>query len=106
MTKEQMKVMALVEEMNAEEKKTQYVPHYYKRNGKMMRRSYDDIVYTERYRELFFGNGGIRGVKVFKCHACGKMVDYFGLETWCCDFYVPNGCLCAECYEEEMGEDL
>lgn len=105
MTKEQMKVMALVEEMKAEEKKTQYVPHYYKRNGKMMRRSYDDTVYTERYKELFFGNGGIRGVKVFKCAECGEMVDYFELESWCCDF--ENGSfICAECYENDMGEDL
>ena len=103
--KEMKKVLALVEEMHEEEKKTQRVPHYYKRNGKMLRRACDDIIYTERYKELFYGNGGIRGVKVFKCHVCGKMVDYFNLESWCCDFSHKNGCLCSDCYDNEVGEE-
>lgn len=105
MKKEIMKVLELVKEMKSEAEKTEHVPHYYKRNGKMMRRSYDDIVYTERYRELFYGNGGIRGVKVFKCEECGKMKDYFELESWCCDFNRGEY-LCSCCYEEEMGDDL
>lgn len=98
-------VMALVEEMEAEEKKTQRVPHYYKRNGKMLRRSYDDYVYTERYRELFFKPGAIRGRKIFRCEECGEMVDYFALELWQCDFEAGEY-LCGYCYEEGEGEDL
>lgn len=97
MTKEMEKVMALVEEMKEEEKKTQKVPHYYKRNGKLLRRSYDDIIQTERYKELFYGNGGIRGVKVFGCAVCGDYVDYFD--------YTEEG-WCVECYERMMGDDL
>ena len=106
MTNEQMKVLELVDEMDEEEKKTVRVPHYYKRNGKMLRRSYDDTIETERYRELFYGKGGIRGVKVFRCYKCGEMVDYFDLEHWCCDFDDENGCICSLCYEEELGDDL
>ena len=106
MTKAQMKVLELVKEMRAEEAKRQYVPHYYKRHGQMVRRSYDDCVDTERYLELFHGQGGIRGVKVFKCCECGEMVDYFQLEAWCCDFDHEDGCICDECYAEEMGDDL
>lgn len=106
MTNEMKKVLVLVEEMREEQKKTVRVPHYYKRNGKMLRRSYDDTVETERFRELFYGNGGIRGVKVFRCNECGEMVDYFELETWCCRFDHKDGCICSMCYEEEMGDDL
>jgi len=107
MTNEQRKVLELVEEMRTEEKKTQYVPHYYKRNGKMLRRHYDDEIETERYKELFYSeHGGIRGVKVFKCSKCGELVDFFNLETWLCDFNDEDGCICSDCYEEEMGDDL
>ena len=107
MTNEMAKVLALVEEMKEEKSKGHWVPKYYKRNGKMVRRSYDERVETERYTELFHSEkGGIRGVKVFKCHACGEMVDYFALENWCCDFSREDGCLCSTCYEEEMGDDL
>ena len=106
MTNEMKKVLVLVEEMREEQKKTVRVPHYYKRNGKMLRRSYDDTVETERFSELFHGNGGIRGVKVFKCCECGEMVDYFELESWICDFDHEDGCICSLCYEEEMGDDL
>ena len=49
-------VMAMVAEAKVEEKKTKVVPHYYKRNGVMKKRSYGDTVYTERYKELFFDN--------------------------------------------------
>ena len=104
MKKEVKKVLALVEEMKAEEEKTEYIPHYYKRNGQILRRSYDDIKYTPRYRELFYGDA-IRGQKVFKCQECGEMVHYFALESWCCDFRKGEY-LCAECYECGMGEDL
>ncbi len=104
MNTEMMKVMELVAEMKEEEKKTVHVPHYYKRGGKMMRRSYDDTVYTARYKELFFGSA-IREKKVFRCEECGRMVNYFSLESWCCDF--ENGeYICSDCYESEMGEDL
>ena len=97
-------ILALVDEMAEEKKKTEKVPVYYKRNGKMVRRSYDDDKYTERYKELFFGDA-IRSHKVFKCECCGKMVDYFSMERWVCDF-DKGEYLCSGCYEEEMGEDL
>ena len=107
MMKEMMKVLALVEEMQIEKAKGQWVPKYYKRHGQMVRRSYDERVETERYHELLHSEqGGIRGVKVFCCCKCGEMVDYFSLESWCCDFTREDGCVCSECYEEEMGEDL
>lgn len=106
MTKAMKTVLDLVVEMKEEEKKTVTVPHYFKRNGKMVERSYPDRVRTERYNELFFGNGGIRGVKVFQCAECGSKVDYFALEAWRCDFEKKNGCICAMCYENEMGDDL
>ena len=105
MNEMQMKVMELVEEMKVEKSKEQRVAKYYKRHGQMIRRSYDDCVETERYRELFHGEGGIRNVRVFKCHRCGEMVDYFDLETWCCDFHKDDF-LCSCCYEEAMGEEL
>jgi hypothetical protein len=47
-------VMEMVEEAHKEEKKTIHVPHYYKRNGKILKRNYDDTVYTARYEELFY----------------------------------------------------
>lgn len=100
-----MKVLELVKEMKVEEGKREWRPVYYKRKGQMVRRSYDERVDTERYKELFHGNGGIRGVKVFKCCECGEMVDYFELETWTCDF-ERGEYLCSCCYEEEMGDDL
>ena len=107
MTNEMAKVLNMVKLMKSEEKKTYYKDVYYKRGGKMVKRSYGERVETELYKKLFYSEkGGIRGVKVFKCNTCGEMVDYFGLESWCCDFYVPNGCLCADCYESEMGDDL
>lgn len=104
MKAEVKKVLGLVAEMHEEEKKTVRVPHYYKRNGKMVRRSYDDEVKTERYKELFHGSA-IRGEKVFCCEACKEKVDYFSLETWCCDF-EKGKYICSDCYESEMGEDL
>jgi hypothetical protein len=97
-------ILALVAEMNEEETKTEKIPVYYKRNGQMVRRSYDDRKYTDRYTELFFGDA-IRSHKVFRCASCGRMVDYFSLETWQCDF-DKGDYLCSECYEDEMGEDL
>jgi len=97
-------VRALVNEMLEEKKKAVNVPHYYKRNGKLLRRSYDDTVYTERYKELFYGQE-IRSKKIFKCCKCGCLKDYFSLETWQCDF-EDNKIICADCYESEMGEDL
>lgn len=104
MTTEVKMVMGLVDEMKEEEKKTVHVPHYFKRGGKMVRRSYDDTVYTDRYKELFFGSA-IRSQKVFCCAECKEKVDYFSLESWCCDF-EHGKYLCADCYESDMGEDL
>lgn len=104
MTKKVMQVLGLVEEMKLEETKTIRVPVYYKRHGKMVRRFCDDYQYTDRYKELLFGDV-IRGQKIFKCHSCKEKVDYFSLESWCCDFN-KGSYLCASCYEEEMSEDL
>lgn len=97
-------ILDLVAEMREEEKKTERRPHYYKRNGKMVERSYPDYIYTDRYKELFFGEP-IRSKKIFKCGECGKMFHYFDLEQWCCDFENDNY-ICSNCYEEGMGEDL
>ena len=107
MTTEMKKVLDLVAEMRNEEAKTERVPVYYKRNGKMLRRSYDDWKYTARYTELFHSpEGGIRENKIFICSCCKRYVDYFSLETWLCDFEDKNGCICSECYENDMGDDL
>ena len=38
-------VMEMVAEAHKEEKKTIHVPHYYKRNGKILKRNYDDTIY-------------------------------------------------------------
>lgn len=95
-------VMELVKEYYEEEKKTVSVPHYYKRNGKMLRRSYDDYIETKRYNELW---NILRSeeAKVFKCTDCGRMVGYFELELWMCDF-ENNVYIC--CYDDAMGDDL
>ena len=95
-------ILELVEELKIEEEKTIKVPHYYKRNGQMLRRSYDDEIYTERYDEIF---EIISEAKVFKCCECGEMVTYFDLETWCCDFEGKEY-ICSCCYENAMGDDL
>ena len=107
MTNEMMKVLNKVELMKVEEKKSYWKDVYYKRGGKMVKRSYGERVDTDLYKKLLHSEqSGIRGVKVFKCSECGEMVDYFSLEAWRCDFHDPDGCICAICYEESMGEDL
>ena len=75
---------------------------YYKRHGKMIKRSYPDIIYPDVWREL---HKQISEQRIFKCDECGEMVSYFDLESWCCDF-EKGGYICSCCYEEEMGEDL
>lgn len=97
-------VMKLVKEYHNEKKKTVRVPHYYKRNGKLLRRSYDDYIETERCIEL---NHILNSdeAKVFQCVDCGEMVGYFELETWVCNF-ENNEYTCSGCYEDAMGEDL
>ena len=95
-------VLTLVEEMKEEETKTERVPVYYKRHGQMVRRSYDDWKYTERFTEL---RDIIREQKVFRCGCCGRKVDYLSLESWVCDF-AKHDYECSECYEGEMGDDL
>lgn len=103
-------VKALVIEMEAERKKTKYVPHYYKRNGKILERSYPDRIQTARYEELFYDREKklLRGEvgKIFKCCECGKMCGYFDLECWSVDELNGEELLCSECYENDMGEDL
>lgn len=98
------KVLELVKEYEAERRAVKKVPHYYKRNGKMIERSYPDYIYSDRYYEL----GNILDsdeAKVFKCSDCGEMVTWFDLESWTCDF-EKGIYLCSCCYEEAMGEDL
>lgn len=104
MTDEIRKVLTLVDEMEAERKLTRQVPHYYKRNGRMVRRSYDDTIETERFITLFHRTeGGIRGNRCFTCDSCGKSFDYFDIAWWCSsDEYT----VCDECAEQEYGEDL
>lgn len=97
-------VLAMVEELEKESKKTVAIPHYYKRNGKMLRRSYDDYVETERYKELWKMLHS-EETKVFECSECGEMCGYFDLETWVCDF-EKGYYECAMCYEDYMGDDL
>lgn len=104
-------VMAMVAEARVEEKKTKVVPHYYKRNGVMKKRSYGDTVYTERYKELFFDTEEktlrSEAAKIFKCNECSEMVGYWDLEAWCCEFSEDNGYyICDCCYEDGMGDDL
>lgn len=97
-------VMAMVKEYEVERKAVKKVPHYYKRNGKMIERSYPDYVYSDRYYELskILNSDEAR---VFKCSDCGEMVTYFDLETWICDF-EEGEYTCSICYEDCMGEDL
>ena len=95
-------VLALVAEMNEEEKKDVRVPHYYKYHGE--RRSYDIIIHTDRYNELSALLSSDE-TKVFQCAECGEMCNWFDLENWCCDFEAGYY-ICACCYEDAMGEDL
>lgn len=106
MKKSVERILELVKEVELEEKKTQKVPHYYKRNGKMLERSYPDYIYTERYKELFYSDESpLRAEKIFFCPDCGQMVAYYDLESWCCDF-EEDDYICSLCYEDAMGEDL
>lgn len=97
-------VMAVVEAYEVERKNVKKVPHYYKRNGKMIERSYPDYVYSDRYYEL---DKILRSeeARVFKCAECGRMVTFFDLEVWDCDF-EEDEYICSLCYEDIMGEDL
>lgn len=97
-------VLALVVEMNEEKKKDIQVPHYYKYHGEMKRRSYDDVIHTDRYKELFALLNS-KEAKVFKCAECGRMYGWFDLESWQCDFETGYY-ICGCCYADDMGEDL
>ena len=103
------KVLKMVEEFYVEKEKTEYVPVYYKRNGAMIRRSYDKPKYTKRYEELFYDEDKkflrSKEAQIFECECCGKMVGYWDLEAWVCDF-EEDEYTCSLCYEDEMGEDL
>ena len=97
-------VLTLATEWKAERKNAISVPSYYKYKGEMKRRSYDDVVYSDRYYELMALLCSDEA-KVFKCVECGEMCSWFDLESWCCDF--ENGYyICGCCYEDGMGEDL
>lgn len=99
-------IFALAEELKIEKKKTTTKPHYYKRGGKMVERSYPDIVYTDRYEELFFNEESpLRSAKIFKSEPSNTMVAYLDLELWCCDFEADYYISSLD-YEEEMGDDL
>jgi len=99
-------ILKLAEEMMVEEEKTQRVPHYYKRNGKILERSYPDYVYTERYKFLFFSEESpLITEKIFKSSVSGKMLAYLDLELWCCDF-EEDFYISSEEYADEMGEDI
>lgn len=97
-------VIELIKEFQAESKKVTYEPVYYKRKGKLIRRSYDNIVHTARYHELRKVLSS-EETRVFKCEDCGKIYGYFELESWICDFENDNY-TCCYCYEDSMGEDL
>ena len=97
-------VLALIAEMKEEEKRDMHIPRYYEYHGEVKRRPYDDIIHTDRYKELFTLVGSDEA-KVFKCAECGEMCNWIDLEVWCCDF-EEGDYLCACCYEEGMGEDL
>ena len=99
-----VEVMAMVEEAKKEEKNTKRVAHYYKRNGQMVRRSYDDTVYSKRYEELFFD----KDEKTLRSEdAKGRIIedndddiDIFS-EDENESYYI-----CDCCYEDGMGDDL
>ena len=97
-------VMAMVEEYKVEYKAVKKVPHYYKRHGQMVERSYPDYVYSDRFYELSKILDS-EEAKVFKCCECGEMVTWFDLEDWVCDF-EKGEYTCSCCYENYMGEDL
>ena len=43
--------------------------------------------------------------KIFKCPECGRLLGYFDLEDWLCDF-DNDEYICSECYELDLGDDL
>ena len=102
-TKEE--ILALAEEMEAEYHKAIHVPHYYKRNGKMIRRQCDDIIETERYQFLAFSEESpLNNAKIFPLSSTGEKVAYNDLEAWACDF--EKDFYLTQCeWEEAMGED-
>lgn len=98
-------ILALADEYIREWKKTVAVPHYYKRKGKLLERSYPDYIYTERYKELCSKDSPLKTAKIFKSSESGEMLSYSDLEVWVCDFDKDYYISSAE-YEEEMGDDL
>lgn len=42
--------------------------------------------------------------RIFICKECGRKCTYIDLESWYCNF--PDHCICSECYENAMGDDL
>lgn len=102
MTTEIIEIMDMVREYKAE--KPEHVPVYYRRRGQMVRRSYDNLVYSERYREL---RKSIASHRCFRCADCSRICSYFDLEEWTCDFSdLEEGLICSQCYESNMGDDL
>ena len=99
-----VEVKALVKEYEAEREAVKIVPHYYKRKGQLIERSYPDYIYSDHYYELRKILNS-EEAKVFKCEYCGEYYGYFDLENWVCD-WEKDLYLCGECYESEYGEDL
>ena len=100
-----IEILALAAELHEEEKKTKKVPHYYKRKGQMVERSYPDYIYTARYQELIDYTSPLHTEKIFRSVISGELLAYFDLEAWACDF-EKDYYISSEEYEEEMGEDL
>jgi hypothetical protein len=95
-------VLALVEELEIEKKKTIYADRRYKRNGEWKKACCRERITTARYKELFNLIASDEA-KVFKCAECGEFENWFFLENWCCDI-AKDYFICACCYDE-MSED-
>lgn len=98
-------ILALAAEYRYESEHRTYVPVYYKRHGQMVRRQFDDVVYSERWHELGSLTSPLRTEHIFKSSESGKMLAYFDLELWLCDFDEDYYISKYE-YEDAMGEDL
>ena len=98
-------ILELAKEKEIEEKKTIKVPHYYKRNGMILERSYPDYIYTDRYRELTAYKSPLNTARVFVDKKTKKAYAYNDLEKWICDF-EKDRYVSSEEYENYMGDDL
>ena len=57
--------------------------------------SFEDVIHTDCYNETFDLLCS-EEAKVFKCAECGKMLTWFDLDLWHCDFekeyYICRNC--------------